>query len=75
MSLGYTQDGKGDLSSIRLSLIICLILGSIIIISGIIGWFLLLKDAVLMVGAGAGLITGTGIAKAWQSTAEYGEKQ
>lgn len=70
MSLGYTRDAKGDQSSIRLALLSALALGAAMIISGIVGFFLGTRDSVLMAGAGSGLITGTGIAKAWQSQAE-----
>ena len=68
----FVQDAKGDTSSIRVALLVSLILGSTVIVCGVVGWFIGLKDAVLMVGSGAGLISATGIAKAWQGTAEYG---
>lgn len=68
--LGVLVDGAGDLSAIRVALIACLVLGGLVILSGLIGWFLGMKDAVLMVGAGSGLIGTTGIAKAWQAQSE-----
>jgi hypothetical protein len=68
----FVQDAKGDTSSIRVALLVSLILGGSVVVCGLVGWFVGLKDAVLMVGAGSGLISATGLAKAWQGTAEYG---
>jgi hypothetical protein len=68
----FVQDAKGDTSSIRVALVVSLILGGFVIVCGLIGWFLGLKDAVLMVGSGAGLISLTAGAKSWQAQAEYG---
>jgi hypothetical protein len=70
--MNFIQDAKGDTSSIRVALLVSLILGGSVIVCGLVGWFVGLKDAVLMVGAGSGMISFTAGAKSWQAQAEYG---
>ena len=69
--LGFIHSPEGDVSAIRVALLFSLILGGSVIIAGLVGWFVGLHDAVLMVGAGSGLISALGLGKSWQAQAEY----
>jgi len=65
------ESKPGVTSSMRLTLIVCLVLGGITILTGLAGWLFLMKtDAPLIIGAGTGLITLVAGAKAWQSQSE-----
>jgi hypothetical protein len=72
--LGFIHDPKGDQSSIRLVLLSCLMLGSIVILGGLYGWLFMGKqDGATIMAIGSGLISLVSGAKAWQSQAENRE--
>lgn len=68
--LSIWVDRDGHFSMIRLGVFIAIVLGGVAILAGLVGWFLKLPDATVIVGAGTGLITLALGAKMGQSFAE-----
>ena len=64
------EEHPGVASSIRIGFLASLPIGTLIVLSGSVGWFMGKPDAVSMVAIGAGLPTLMGGAKAWQAQAE-----
>ena len=61
---------KNGPSMMRLGVAVCLVLGALMIIGGLVGWLVMAKtDAPLIIGSGTGLITLALGAKAWQAQA------
>ena len=50
---GFLHDPQGDQSMIRLALLISLVLGAIVILCGLIGWFMKLQEDVSVMESGA----------------------
>ncbi len=64
------QDSSGKTSSMRIGFITCLILGGLLILSGIVAGFKNLDVAGVMINAGAALCGSSGFAKSLQKKFE-----
>lgn len=70
MNPTIVQDATGATSSIRVALVAALVLGSLVILASIIGFFCGLKDSAIFAGCGTTLISIAMGAKSWQAQAE-----
>jgi hypothetical protein len=64
------RDHSGKISSMRLGFATCLGAGALLVAAGIIAMFAGLDGAEVAMSTGAGMMTGSGFAKAIQSQAE-----
>lgn len=64
------KDNQGKVSMMRVALAVCLVAGFLLITGGIVATFKELSGAGTLVNAGAGLMSVSGISKAFQSRGE-----
>ena len=68
--MNLIDDKTGAPSSMRVAFLAAVVIGAVVVLWGLWGWWVVRPDAVQVMGIGAGLITfGLG-AKAWQKQAE-----
>jgi hypothetical protein len=72
---GFLQDQNGNKSMMRFGVMFSIIISFIIIISGLVGWFLHFQDASAIIGAGVGLVVASLGAKGWQAQSELSNYQ
>lgn len=71
--MGLTKDCNGKPSAMRVGFIVSLLVGSFMVIGGVIGMFLNLSDASIAMTSGTALISTGGFAKAIQARFEQGK--
>jgi hypothetical protein len=68
--LSAIRDPKGKVSAMRLGFFACLGAGAVLVGAGVIGLFLGLEGTETAMATGAGMMTGSGFAKALQAAQE-----
>ena len=66
----WYQDEKGNTSSLRIIAMLIVILGCSVVVSGVVGFFLKLPEAMQIISFGAGLIASAEFAKVFQKAFE-----
>lgn len=70
---GLIADPSGDSSTLRLAVLVAVGVGAATIGCGLVGFFLELANAMLVIGSGQGLITVVLTLKVWQRSVEAKE--
>lgn len=67
---GFLRDKDNKPSMMRLAMMVSMVMGSLLILSGIYGVLSVVDNATVLVNAGAGLMSVSGISKAFQARVE-----
>jgi hypothetical protein len=69
----WYENKPGETSAMRIIAMEAVQLGALVVLSGVIGFFARIPDAVIVMSTGAGIVALALGAKAWQAQAEYKE--
>jgi len=75
MKTKWNENKPDETSSMRIMAMIAVCLGAIVVVSGLVGFFIGRPESTLVIGSGCGLIALSLGAKSFQAQAEYREGQ